>query len=307
MAAAGILEQVLANNPEHPGALHYAIHSYDDPEHALLGLRAARAYSKVAKGASHALHMPAHIYLPLGMWPEVIQSNRESMRAAANILTQNNASLEKFEENEATYIHYYHALMWLHYALLQTGQEREAADLLDQILADQSRTTYKWMKWYALKMRAIHRQYSDKFNTRWRTVAIDTTQLAANDQATDLFTRAWSTQGKISEQSIKAVEQLGSPSAKVYGLQLRVKRAYESGDLSAAMRLAKESTKLKLPASEHYGPPGHVLSPTRYYAEILLRAKQCKQALEQAQLHLQHYPGDRLGIELQESAKKCVT
>jgi len=64
--AAAILKKVLAQNPDHPGALHYLIHDYDDPDHARLALPAARAYAKVAPESSHALHMPAHIFLQLG-------------------------------------------------------------------------------------------------------------------------------------------------------------------------------------------------------------------------------------------------
>ncbi|MDM9632823.1 hypothetical protein QU605_15195, partial [Robiginitalea sp. M39] len=47
---------ILAENPNHPGALHYTIHSYDDPKHAALALEAAHAYAEVAPDASHALH-----------------------------------------------------------------------------------------------------------------------------------------------------------------------------------------------------------------------------------------------------------
>ena len=59
MRAAAVAEEVFMKNPEHPGALHYAIHAYDDPVHAHLGLRMARRYDKVAAAAAHALHMPS--------------------------------------------------------------------------------------------------------------------------------------------------------------------------------------------------------------------------------------------------------
>jgi tetratricopeptide (TPR) repeat protein len=57
MRAAAQAEEVFRANPRHPGAVHYLIHSYDDPVHAPLGLRAARAYSDIAPAASHAQHM----------------------------------------------------------------------------------------------------------------------------------------------------------------------------------------------------------------------------------------------------------
>jgi hypothetical protein len=40
--AAKLFEEVYAHSPDHPGALHYLIHVYDDPAHAEQGLEAAR-------------------------------------------------------------------------------------------------------------------------------------------------------------------------------------------------------------------------------------------------------------------------
>jgi hypothetical protein len=58
------------------------IHSYDDQVHAPLGLRAARAYSKIAPSASHAQHMVSHIYTSLGMWDEVVEANITAVRVS---------------------------------------------------------------------------------------------------------------------------------------------------------------------------------------------------------------------------------
>ena len=82
MRAAAIVEEVFAKNPQHPGAAHYLIHSYDDPVHAPLGMRAARVYAQIAPAATHALHMPSHIFLASGMWEEVASSNEASWKAS---------------------------------------------------------------------------------------------------------------------------------------------------------------------------------------------------------------------------------
>lgn len=79
MKAAAILEEIFPANPEHPGVLHYLIHSYDDPIHAPLGLRAARRYGVVASDAGHALHMTSHIFVALGMWDDVIAVNQRAV------------------------------------------------------------------------------------------------------------------------------------------------------------------------------------------------------------------------------------
>jgi len=89
MRAAALLEPLYPAHPNHPGLLHYLIHAYDDPTHAPLGLRAARRYGDVAPDAPHARHMTSHIFLALGMWPEVVEANLaadaevDRLRAAA--------------------------------------------------------------------------------------------------------------------------------------------------------------------------------------------------------------------------------
>jgi tetratricopeptide (TPR) repeat protein len=75
MKSAALLEEALPAHPDHPGLLHYMIHSYDDPVHAPLGERAAARYAKIAPDAGHAQHMISHIYLALGRWEEVERSN----------------------------------------------------------------------------------------------------------------------------------------------------------------------------------------------------------------------------------------
>ena len=127
MKAAALVEQVYAKNPQHPGAAHYLIHSYDDPVHAPLGLRYADAYSKIAPSASHALHMPSHIYFALGMWDEASAINERSMKAA------DTRRAEKKLDVEARG---FHAMLWLVYGYAQQGRFEESRALLAQMEAD---------------------------------------------------------------------------------------------------------------------------------------------------------------------------
>jgi tetratricopeptide (TPR) repeat protein len=124
MQAAAIAEEVLARNPEHPGALHYAIHSYDDPVHAPLGLRAARQYAKVAPESSHALHMPSHIFFAMGMWQDAVRSNQQAFRASQRSAERTGEPIEAGG---------YHALWWLQYAYLQQGKYAAARKVLEQM------------------------------------------------------------------------------------------------------------------------------------------------------------------------------
>ncbi|HKR64622.1 MAG TPA: hypothetical protein VJZ00_12900 [Thermoanaerobaculia bacterium] len=120
MRAAALLEEVFPTHLHHPGVLHYLIHSYDDPVHAPLGMRAARLYGAVAPDAAHALHMTSHIFIAMGMWEDVIDANR---RAIA-VVNQERAARSKPAADCG------HYPTWLHYALLQKGQVDEARKAL---------------------------------------------------------------------------------------------------------------------------------------------------------------------------------
>jgi hypothetical protein len=125
--AAKILNGMLALEPDHPGIAHYMIHSLDYPELAQLALPAARAYARIAPSAPHALHMPSHIFTRLGMWKESIESNIASDDTAR-------AWVEKTHPG-ATAFDGLHAMDYLEYAYLQTGQDAKAREVADRAAA----------------------------------------------------------------------------------------------------------------------------------------------------------------------------
>ncbi|HEX2228455.1 MAG TPA: hypothetical protein VHM64_15070, partial [Candidatus Binatia bacterium] len=97
------------------------IHAYDDPKHAHLALDAARRYAQIAPAAPHALHMPSHIFLQLGMWAEAAASNEASWAASDKWVKKNNLPISERD---------YHSLHWLQYAYLQQGRYDKARELL---------------------------------------------------------------------------------------------------------------------------------------------------------------------------------
>ena len=113
-----LLETLLARHPRHPGVLHYLIHAYDDPEHAAMALAAANTYTTVAPDASHALHMPSHIYVQVGDWDGVVTSNRRAW-AASETWVERRGLADSSKD--------FHALSWLHYGLLQQGDFAESS------------------------------------------------------------------------------------------------------------------------------------------------------------------------------------
>ena len=128
LKAAGILEKLEVKYPNHPGIPHYIIHSYDYPELAMRGVFAAARCARLAPSAPHALHMPSHIYSTLGMWQEVISSDRaaddEAIAYAARLNPQSVADPAK---NPARY----HSLDFLMNAYLQLGQDQQAKRIVD--------------------------------------------------------------------------------------------------------------------------------------------------------------------------------
>ena len=115
LKAGAILEKLYPEQPNHPGITHYIIHSYDVPALAAKAIDAAHRYAGIAPDAPHALHMPAHTFTRVGAWQESIDSNRASAEAARKI----NSRAEQL-----------HAMDYMTYAYLQTGQDRAVQALI---------------------------------------------------------------------------------------------------------------------------------------------------------------------------------
>ncbi len=127
--AGALLNRVLALHPDHPGIAHYLIHSFDYPPLAELAVPAARRYASIAPGSPHAQHMPSHIFVRLGLWDEAIKSNiasESASRAFAKAQGLADSSSERL-----------HAMDYLAYSYLQTGQDEQAERVLAQLNAIQ--------------------------------------------------------------------------------------------------------------------------------------------------------------------------
>ena len=111
LQAAEILEAEVARQPDHPGVVHYLIHTYDYPPLAERGLEAADRYAELAASAPHALHMPSHIFTRLGYWDRSIETNRRSAEVARAGKDMNGEL---------------HARDYMVYAYLQTGRDEAA-------------------------------------------------------------------------------------------------------------------------------------------------------------------------------------
>ena len=167
--AISILDPLLQQHPDHPGVAHYLIHAADRPEFAAQGLEAARRYAAIAPDSAHALHMPSHIFVRLGLWQDSITSNIAATASAAHAA----------ERHMAEFHYQTHAIDFLSYSYLQSGQETKARELIehsnhvvgasDEDKADHrahlaARTTLELRRWQeaaALPVPAIRKNWQD--------------------------------------------------------------------------------------------------------------------------------------------------
>jgi tetratricopeptide (TPR) repeat protein len=132
MRAGAIALAVLAKNPQHPGAAHYVIHSFDDADHAILALPAARRYAVIAPAPFHARHMPSHIFVNLGMWDEAAASCESAWAASQSWVKKRGFGIEKRD---------YHSLEWLVSIYHQQGRIKEAEEALATFAAAAKQST----------------------------------------------------------------------------------------------------------------------------------------------------------------------
>jgi tetratricopeptide (TPR) repeat protein len=123
--AGDILNAIYPDEPNHPGIVHYIIHTYDFPGLAELALPAARKYASVAPSSAHAQHMPSHIFTRLGLWDESIKSNLISTSSAK--CYAEHAGIKGHWGEEL------HGLDYLVYAYLQKAEDSLAKEQWDYL------------------------------------------------------------------------------------------------------------------------------------------------------------------------------
>jgi tetratricopeptide (TPR) repeat protein len=138
MKAGAIAFDIYQKNPNHPGAAHFIIHAFDDPEHAILALPAAYRYAQIAPESAHARHMPSHIFVQLGMWDNVVTSNESAWETSDTWVKRKNLPI---------YLRDYHSLHWLSYGYIEQGRYKKA-EVTIEVMRDSMR-----QKSYANAMR----------------------------------------------------------------------------------------------------------------------------------------------------------
>lgn len=318
---AAIAQGILKENPNHPGALHYLIHSYDDPQHAAAAVNAADSYMQVASAAGHALHMPSHIYVAMGMWDDVVASNEASYQASVDRMNR------KKLNNDARG---YHAFQWLVYGYLQQGRIEKAKGVV--------RDMEKYMKELPSARARVHMSLikgaylteTGDWNGEFSGIEIDQTDLNISVKGINGFLagmQAYEQQDQTKlEESIKAMEndrlkisiqlenkgitlcsgvgwesqkanQLDVDQANVMEMELRGLLADMKGNKEEAEGWLTKATNLEKNISYSYGPPPIVKPSFELYGEWLLANNRADEALQQFDYCLKRAPKRVLSLK----------
>jgi tetratricopeptide (TPR) repeat protein len=306
MQAAAISQEIFQRNPKHPGAAHYIIHSFDDPDHAILSLTAARAYSKIAPSAAHALHMPSHIFVQLGMWDDVVASNVVAYKAAVDL-----AEAKKLPRGREDF----HTLSWLQYAYLQQGKFDDAQKCVDQAKAVADKDAAPNIRDGYASMKARQIVESEK----WEYLALPTGPVkdggapGYDGSAAYVFAAGASalnlgdlTTAKIAIEKLKAMRtqaESGSNAyrAKPFAIMEKELAAVlvfkETKDAAAAERLIKEATEIELSMDAPSGPADPIKPSFELYGAVLLQLNRPAEAAAQFQQSLTRMPNRRAALD----------
>jgi Tfp pilus assembly protein PilF len=285
-----ILDPLFEKYPDHPGVAHYLIHAADRPELAPEGLAAARRYAAIAPDSAHALHMPSHIFVRLGLWQDSIDSNLAAQAAGARA-----AELHQAEAHYQT-----HAMDYLNYSYLQSGQEakaREVIDHMDHVVGANE------------EQKAEHRAYFEARTAlelhRWKEAAgLKIPPVAEAQQDSSHWARAigaarsgdLATAEAAVEELRRSVEEREARARK-RGDVVSTEKASDLGEAEAWLAYAQGKTDEALTelraAAEHQEKNGgeSVVIPAReMLADMLSELKRAPQALVEYQMVLKNAP-----------------
>lgn len=299
--AAGILNWVRESQPQHPGVLHYLIHSYDYPELAHLALGSAMIYAEAAPDSAHAQHMPSHIFTRLGLWERSLSSNHDSTASAA-AYTERAGLPGHYDEG-------LHSIDYLMYAMLQTARDEEAAALLETLrgIKKTHPDTFKVAYTYAASPARYLLERRD-----WQaasTLPLGFDEFRWNDfpwaVSINHFARgigaARSGNIAAAKKELAAVQKIKSDIAPTTQPYLREEVsvheemiaawiAVANGNSADAIRLASAAADREDTVDKHPVTPGEVLPARELYADLLMEAGEPAEALQNYRVVLKGSP-----------------
>lgn len=295
MKAGAIVSRLFRDEPNHPGAAHYVIHSFDDPEHAPLALEAANRYAEIAPEAHHAQHMPSHIFVQHGMWNRVSASNDVAYRASAKWVADKNLSITKRD---------YHSLEWKAYADLQRGVYRPVLDAIAVVEESADETDSMRLRRIAASMVARHAIETGRYDaialpegetdtSRYNStanllLAAGMKAAAARDaEGADEAARRLKALAKAREE---AGESYQADSVRIMLHEVKALAASVRGDAGSALEHAAKATAIEERQDPPSGPTYPMKPSHELRGELLLAAGKPEEAKAQFETSLTRTP-----------------
>ena len=288
--AARLLGEILAEEPSHPGAVHYTIHANDFAGRADRSLEVVRSYGEIAPNNPHALHMPTHIFVRLGLWDEVIEWNIRSAEAAL--------SQRAGPNGEYVWDEFPHAIEYLTYAYLQQADDDAAAEDIRRLRAVPNlQPTFKtafhlastaaryalerkaWEEAMTLAARPSDRLEWDQFP--WpEAISVFARGLGAAHMG-DLQTAERSSRrlSELAEAARRSGEAVFAAPIEIMRLKLRAWNEKERGNPDGALEWMHEAVELEARTPKHPVTPGALLPARELLGDLHLGLGEPAEAL----------------------------
>jgi tetratricopeptide (TPR) repeat protein len=307
LEAAAILEKLWKQNANHPGVVHYLIHSYDYPALAQRGLAAAQSYSSIAPWVPHALHMPSHIFTRLGMWDESIAANQASAEASRAYAAMRHRDATEAEE--------LHALDYMAYSYLQEARDAEAKKIVD--IAARVRKTNPELEFSAAyAVAAIPTRYAFERNDWAAAAALSVPDLPhwssfpfmeALIEYGHALGRAHTGDVEGARKAIVRMQELRDATKdpkfdyfkKHLDLQMQAASAWvaaSEGKKDEAIQMLRQAADAEDVLGKHPVSPGAFVPIREQFGDLLLETGKSKEAQREFEAALKIYPGRFRGL-----------
>ncbi len=313
--AAKVLVKLNAVNPEHPGALNYMIHLYDNPTTAYKGKKAADNYFTLATDSKYALHLPSHIYLASGEWNKAVKSDEAAWKLSEALVKKKNLPLEDRD---------YHYLWWMEYGYLQQGKYAKALDLITKLYHDSRYSKSERIRFHLAMMRGHYLVESGQWlgdvprieiptmgfsvSTKNMCVFVDAMTAMEKDDfpKVDWYLNQMTDQRMVEQNKKQEFNDFRNCSthpivraegleqeltlAEVLEWELKALLSMKTNKLDEAEKHIQKAVELEDKTRYEPGPPV-VLKPSHeIYGEILLAKGNYQEAIRQFDLSLQRAP-----------------
>ncbi|CAN5202323.1 hypothetical protein BH20BAC1_BH20BAC1_16350 [soil metagenome] len=299
--AGSILNALYPSEPDHPGIIHYIIHTYDYPGLAELALPAARKYAKVAPSSAHAMHMPSHIFTRLGLWDECISANLASMAAAKCYAEQ--ADIKGHWDEEL------HGMDYLVYAYLQKGDNKLAKEQLQNLktiievypanfkvayafAAIPSRYFLENKNWDEAAKLKLYPADFPWVKFPWQKALFHFTRLIGNAYTGNIQS-AKSELANLEQLRDTLQKQKDSYKTKQLDIQITTGKAwieYKSGNREGGFSLMRFAADMEDSIQKHPVTPGEVLPAREMLGDMMFQSGKFKNALQSYEAVLQKCP-----------------